>query len=350
MRFPDFPEAITQADDLAGALREAADCLDEAIANRIVMNLDIPPASPHDSGQALVAVPASTALKAAFYCAIKELRSNQVQLAATLGVDEREIRRLLDPYHPSKLTRIQELLAMLGKRLVLGFVSENEPAQRVEPGKGGFTEIGTIAWDAGRGKTRKLYEFPRPEPKPSGPDITEIALIEQEELQVHAAVAFHSQADFDAITLIDAKIARAVDWNGLQPPLRIDIAFEPGGARVDKGCADIQTHFRFRALDSSSPEQEAMTIDCTLEASYRLAETYEPSTEELEAFQKGNAVFNAWPFFRELVQSNANRMAVPPPPVPFLRLLPRVADHSRERSQKETPRQSRKKPRKRIHT
>ncbi|HHQ41620.1 MAG TPA: type II toxin-antitoxin system HicB family antitoxin, partial [Chromatiales bacterium] len=33
--FRDVPEAITQGDDLEGALREAADCLEEAIAGYI---------------------------------------------------------------------------------------------------------------------------------------------------------------------------------------------------------------------------------------------------------------------------------------------------------------------------
>lgn len=42
VRFPDFPEAITQGEDKKEALLEAADCLEEAIANRIIKGLDIP--------------------------------------------------------------------------------------------------------------------------------------------------------------------------------------------------------------------------------------------------------------------------------------------------------------------
>ena len=40
--FPDIPEAITQGNTKKEALHEASDCLEEAIANRIVMKLDIP--------------------------------------------------------------------------------------------------------------------------------------------------------------------------------------------------------------------------------------------------------------------------------------------------------------------
>ncbi len=42
VQFPDFPEAITQGEDKADALNEAADCLEEAIAHRIAKKLDIP--------------------------------------------------------------------------------------------------------------------------------------------------------------------------------------------------------------------------------------------------------------------------------------------------------------------
>lgn len=43
VRFIDFPEAITDGRTEAEALTNAADCLDEAIANRIFMNIELPP-------------------------------------------------------------------------------------------------------------------------------------------------------------------------------------------------------------------------------------------------------------------------------------------------------------------
>jgi antitoxin HicB len=119
--FSDFPEAITQGENADDALEEAEDCLEEAVANRIVMNLALPSPSAPSSGQKVVFLPAPTAVKAAFYSVIRELNVSNVQLAATLGIDEKEVRRLLDPFHPSKLNRIDELLRRLGRRLVVGF-------------------------------------------------------------------------------------------------------------------------------------------------------------------------------------------------------------------------------------
>jgi len=51
---------------------------------------------------------------------MKEARVTNVQLARRLGVDEKEVRRLLDPHYASKLPRIAQAVALLGKRLVIG--------------------------------------------------------------------------------------------------------------------------------------------------------------------------------------------------------------------------------------
>jgi antitoxin HicB len=117
--FEDYPEAITQGENVADALREAEDCLEEAVANRIVRGVQLPRPSSPKAGQSVISLPAPTAVKAAFYCAIRELNASKVELAVTLGVDEKEVRRLLDPHHGSKLTRIDELLRILGKRLTI---------------------------------------------------------------------------------------------------------------------------------------------------------------------------------------------------------------------------------------
>ena len=117
--FPDLPEAITQGDDLDDALAMAADCLEEAIAGRINDGEDIPAPSPRAAGQRLIAVPAPTAAKAALFLALRETRVTRAELGRRIGTDHKEVRRMLDPRHPTKLPRIAEALAALGKRLVI---------------------------------------------------------------------------------------------------------------------------------------------------------------------------------------------------------------------------------------
>jgi antitoxin HicB len=118
--FPDVPEAITQGDDVAEALQQAADCLEEAIAGRIRRSDSIPAASPVGLEQYAIPLPAQTAAKAALYLAICQANITKVELAARLHCDEKEVRRLLDPRHASKLSRLESALAALGQHLVIG--------------------------------------------------------------------------------------------------------------------------------------------------------------------------------------------------------------------------------------
>ena len=120
VRFRDLPEAITSGKDRREALEQAADCLEDAVANRIVRRLAIPEPSAARRGHPLVPVPAPMAAKLALYLAMKECEVSNTVLARRLACDEKEIRRMLDPRHPTKLTRVQAALRVLGKRLVVG--------------------------------------------------------------------------------------------------------------------------------------------------------------------------------------------------------------------------------------
>ena len=117
--FRDVPEAISQGKGLKDAHWQAADCLEEAIAGRIAGGRKIPNASSLARGERLIPVPAPMAAKAALYLAMGEAGMTNVQLARKLSCDEKEVRRMLDPRHPTKLPRIKEALEVFGKRLVV---------------------------------------------------------------------------------------------------------------------------------------------------------------------------------------------------------------------------------------
>lgn len=117
--FRDIPEAITQGKGDKDALWQAADCLEEAIAGRIADGREIPKASRVGPRERLIPVPAPMAAKAALYLAMQEAGIPNVELARKLGCDEKEVRRMLDPRHPTKLPRIEDALGVLGKRLVI---------------------------------------------------------------------------------------------------------------------------------------------------------------------------------------------------------------------------------------
>jgi antitoxin HicB len=118
--FRDVPEAITQGKGEKDAVWQAADCLEEAIAGRIADGRDIPKPSKAVRTERPIPVPAPMAAKAALYLAMREAGMTNAQLSRKLRCDEKEVRRMLDPRHPTKLPRIKEALEAPGQRLVIG--------------------------------------------------------------------------------------------------------------------------------------------------------------------------------------------------------------------------------------
>jgi len=116
----DLPELITQGEDRSHALNEAADAMDELFATYMKKGLFFPKPSPLKRGEHWVCPPAETLAKAALYVAMSESGISKVELAKRLGVDEKEVRRLLDPHYASKLPRIAQAIDSLERKLVIG--------------------------------------------------------------------------------------------------------------------------------------------------------------------------------------------------------------------------------------
>jgi antitoxin HicB len=56
-------------------------------------------------------------MKAALYLALREAPLSQTALATKLGKDEKEVQRLLDPEHASRISSIEAALRAIGKRV-----------------------------------------------------------------------------------------------------------------------------------------------------------------------------------------------------------------------------------------
>ena len=69
-------------------------------------------------------------------------------------------------------------------------------------------------------------------------------------------------------------------------------------------------------------EQLQAEIEGRFELSYNIPEGENFSSEDFEAFGEWNAMFNAWPYWRELVQASLGRMSMPPLTVPVFRVMP----------------------------
>lgn len=128
VRFADFPEAITQGETMAVARHEAANCLEEAIANRIVTEMDIPLPSPAELNKHPISLSTAMSIKAALYLSLCETNTTEAELAQRLMRSEQDVHQLFDPFSPTDLGQVEDALVFLGRQLsvsVLVKQSEN---------------------------------------------------------------------------------------------------------------------------------------------------------------------------------------------------------------------------------
>jgi antitoxin HicB len=125
--FPDVPEALTQGRGQTDARMMAEEALGLALLSYLKRGKPLP--RPRAKGRDLVeiAVAPDVAAKLAVVEAFTEAGISKSELARRVGKDEKEVRRILDPKHPTKLPALTSALRALGKRLVVG-VMEAEAA------------------------------------------------------------------------------------------------------------------------------------------------------------------------------------------------------------------------------
>ena len=119
VEFVDLPRVATDGRNLPEAMEEAIDALGSDLSIRLSRREEIPTQSPAKRGQRLIPVPWWLAPKLALYLAMRDHGINNSELARRLNVDERVVRRMLDPAHETKAEKIQAALAVLGKRLTM---------------------------------------------------------------------------------------------------------------------------------------------------------------------------------------------------------------------------------------
>jgi antitoxin HicB len=122
--FPDVPEAITEGPTMADARMMAEEALGLALLSYPARGLPLPKPRAAGKGQVAMAVAPDVAAKLAVLESFVAAGISKSELARRLGKDEKEVRRILDPKHATKLPALTEALRALGKRLVVGVMEE----------------------------------------------------------------------------------------------------------------------------------------------------------------------------------------------------------------------------------
>ena len=115
----DVPGALTVGRDEADAVAQATDALVTLVAHLLAEGRPIPRPSRPKRGRSVATLPPQVAAKLAIYQAMRAAGLTQAALAERLGCDPRQVRRLLDLDHRSRLDQLDAALAALGKRPVV---------------------------------------------------------------------------------------------------------------------------------------------------------------------------------------------------------------------------------------
>lgn len=89
---------------------------------------------------------------------------------------------------------------------------------------------------------------------------------------------------------------------------------EPGRFTV-RAALQVRIH-------SEGRDEAVVRIDAEHEVNYRYPVDFSIKADQLEHFARVNAIYNAWPFWREFVQSMMLRQGLPPFVLPLMKVEP----------------------------
>ena len=139
---PDLEGFVTYGKDAEDAAAKAVGAIKALMSHLMEEGRDIPAPRPARKGEPTVTLPTLLAGKLAVYRAMREAQVSQRELARRLEIDERQVRRLLDPLNATRFDDIDAALAALERRPELVV-----HAHRM---KSGAYEIRTVGRKVGR--------------------------------------------------------------------------------------------------------------------------------------------------------------------------------------------------------
>lgn len=135
------------------------------------------------------------------------------------------------------------------------------------------------------------------------------------------AVVVSDRVSIEDVRLIAGSFRQAPGVGHVQHSLEIDCTTK---VQVDKEgkCVLVFPTFELSGFPSESkPKEVDLVITATFLLAYKVSSLRGLKKENYEAFAESNGVYNAWPYWREYVQSMIARMNLPPLTIPVFRLV-----------------------------
>jgi len=159
--------------------------------------------------------------------------------------------------------------------------------------------------------------------------------------RIQAAQKLIAAAEIESIRLLEARVAHvaqikraaAEQLSVPQRRLAINVSRSGSAELEQKTAVHAIVRFTLEAREAGKKEAKpAFRVAASFELVYKIPPDLDPSRQELRAFAETNAVFNAWPYWREFAQSMTARMNLPPLTLPLFRIAPRSSERQTKAS------------------
>lgn len=161
-------------------------------------------------------------------------------------------------------------------------------------------------------------------------------IIEQNRDEIKLASEVNQSAAINRIRLARAKVASQVVDDGPTESITVNFNFKSKPLTAPANILRLEIAFDMAGVEEEKkPDGKKLgtvvLVECAYEVDYVLRDGFEITPDHVKAFKDGNAIFNAWPYFREYLQNNLERMGLPSLTAPFLRLQPKPTARKREK-------------------
>ncbi len=134
-------------------------------------------------------------------------------------------------------------------------------------------------------------------------------------------MAVSKRVDIDSIVLVGTAIRRKDFREARLPP---EVRLGVGSAAqlsMENSKLVVQLVCQLAArYEDADPQDYVLTIEATYQLAYSITTVPGLTQAHYDAFAESNAVFNAWPYWREYVQNVLGRMGLPSLTIPTLKL------------------------------
>ena len=138
--------------------------------------------------------------------------------------------------------------------------------------------------------------------------------------EMDLAVSVSERVEIMEILLRQSMTKRGAVRDGLPAKLTMSVNAE---TQVDKDekVVCVRPRFVLSAKYDEADDEELLRIEAQFVLRYRVTSFEGLKKVNIDAFGKLNGLYNAWPYWREFVQSTTVRMGLPPLTVPVYRPL-----------------------------